>query len=366
MSEVTANKNSDIKVGFIGSSWVGTQHCEAMKQIPGVKLAAICDVVVQRAHTLAKRVGIEHVYDNYHDLIAQDLDAVVIGTPTAIHGKPAIDAMNAGKHVLVEKPMEADFALATEMVRTAKKTGKILMTALKLRFSREVQFAKKIISEGALGEIYYGEAISDRRRGNPGGNFIRKDLAGIGALGDIGIYSLDTLIHIMGDPKPVAVSALVNNRLSRTLDPILGAWNPDVKNTEVDDFSAAWIRFENGLRLVFKTCWAMHMDTLGGTFLLGDKGGLRIGVRDCKGSQPGVQLFRDEFGALSNVQFEKVVDLNVNEFLVEDTHFINAIREGKPSPTEPKGVLYTNMIFDGCMRSSAQGGKEVDLIFPEI
>ena len=172
------------------------------------------------------------------------------------------------------------------------------MVALKLRFTPQVLEAKRIIAAGTLGDLYYVETVADRRRGNPGGSFIKQATAGFGAVADIGVYALDTALYLMGHPKPVAVSAITSNELSRGSDPVLTGWNANVKDTEVEDFAAAWVRFDNGIRMVFKTCWCMHLDTLGGTFLLGTKAGLRIGVSEVTSPKPGVTLYRDEFGAL--------------------------------------------------------------------
>ena len=103
-----------------------------------------------------------------------------------------------------------------------------------------------------------------------------EETAGIGTVADIGVYALDEVLHLMGHPKPVAVSGIANNLLGTTLTPVEGCWQWVPANLNVEDFGVASVRFENGALMVFKTSWIMHMDSLGGTLVLGTKGGLKM------------------------------------------------------------------------------------------
>ena len=348
-----------VKLGLIGTGGISHAHCGALSQIEGVQIVAASDVSSERVEQSAKRWNIPHTFTDYNEMLQMDeIDAVVVCTPTAVHAAPAVAALKAGKHVLCEKPMEASLKAATAMVRTAHETGKILMVALKLRYSPQVIKAKEIVDAGTLGDIYYAETVADRRRGNPGGSFIRKDLAGFGAAADIGVYALDTALYLMGHPKPVAVSGITSNYLSRH-----NTYNPAIRGTEVDDFACAWVLFENGARLVFKTCWCMHMDTIGGTFFLGTKAGLRIGVSEVGGPQEGVTLYRDEFGEPQTLNVIGARGTDV--FKAEDSAFVDAVRNGKPSPIDPDGMLLTNVIIQGVIDSQAKGGREVKVTVPK-
>ena len=227
----------------------------------------------------------------------------------------------------------------------------------KLRYSPQVIKAKQIVDSGTLGPIYYAETIADRRRGNPGGSFIRKATAGLGATADIGVYALDTALYLMGHPKPVAIMGIMDNRLS-----LNSTWNPALKETEVEDFGVGWVLFEDGARLVFKTSWCMHMDSLGGTIFLGEKAGLRIGVSEVRGPQDGVFVYGDNNGEIEDQSFTEFEPVDV--FVAEDTDFIDAVRHGKPSPIDPYGMLLTNVVFQGVNDSSENGGREVELKVP--
>jgi predicted dehydrogenase len=173
---------------------------------------------------------------------------------------------------LVEKPMAATLEDAVAMTQAAHETDKILMVALKARYSDTRIAAQAIADSGALGDIYYSECVAARRCGIPGGSFIRKDLAGIGTVADIGVYSLDAALCILGHPKPVAVSGIANNILgTKYCKPVMGSWQWDPELLEVEDFGVASVRFGNGALMTFKTSWIMHMDSLGGTFFLGPR-----------------------------------------------------------------------------------------------
>ena len=347
-----------VKLGLIGAGGISQAHCRTMASIEGAEIIAVSDLVQANLDRAKENWGISKTFNDYNEMLEMDeLEAVLVCTPTGVHGAPTVAALNAGKHVLCEKPMEAKLGPATEMVRAAHENGKILMVALKLRYSPQVIKAKEIVDTGALGDIYYVETVADRRRGNPGGSFIRKATAGLGASADIGIYALDTALYLMGHPKPVAVSGIASNELS-----LNNTWNPALKETEVEDFAVGWVLFDNGARMVFKTCWCMNMDSLGGTIFLGKQAGLRLGVMEVRGPQEGVTVYGDEDGQIKDETFTEFESVDV--FQREDQAFIDAVREDKPSPIDPDGVLLTNVIIQGVIDSSEAGGREVEVSVP--
>lgn len=347
-----------VKLGLIGAGGISQAHCRTMASIEGAEIIAVSDLVQANLDRAKENWGISKTFNDYNEMLEMDeLEAVLVCTPTGVHGAPTVAALKAGKHVLCEKPMEAKLGPATEMVRAAHENGKILMVALKLRYSPQVIKAKEIVDTGALGDIYYVETVADRRRGNPGGSFIRKATAGLGASADIGIYALDTALYLMGHPKPVAVSGIASNELS-----LNNTWNPALKETEVEDFAVGWVLFDNGARMVFKTCWCMNMDSLGGTIFLGKQAGLRLGVMEVRGPQEGVTVYGDEDGQIKDETFTEFESADV--FQREDQAFIDAVREGKPSPIDPDGVLLTNVIIQGVIDSSEAGGREIEVSVP--
>ena len=349
-----------IKLGLIGAGGISQAHCQSISQIEGAEIIAASDLVPANLERMVNNWGLaeENTFVDYNEMLKMDeIEAVLVCTPTGVHAPPTVAALQAGKHVLCEKPMEATLAAAASMAQAAHETGKILMVALKLRYTAQVIKAKEIIDAGTLGNIYYAETVADRRRGNPGGSFIRRATAGLGATADIGVYALDTALYLMGHPKPVAVMGIMDNRLS-----LNNTWNPALKETEVEDFGVGWILFDNDARLVFKTSWCMNMDSLGGTFFLGEKAGLRIGISEVRGPQDGIRVYGDKDGEIEDQTFTDFESVDV--FVAEDTAFIDAVRNGKPSPIDPYGMLLTNVVFQGVYDSSENGGREVEVHVP--
>ncbi len=347
-----------LKMGLIGAGGIAQAHMRALAGVEEIQVVAVADIAKERAEATAKRFGIPQVFEDYHQILEMDdVEAVNITTYNQAHCAPTVDALHAGKHVLVEKPMAATLADATAMTKAAHETGKILMVALKTRYSPHRQAAKTIVDSGALGDIYYAEAVAARRCGIPGGSFIRKDTAGIGTVADIGVYALDEVLHLMGHPKPIAVSGIANNILgTQYCKPVAGCWKWVPEDLEVEDFGVAAVRFENGALMIFKTSWIMHMDSLGGNILLGTKGGLKMNP---------LTVYRHEFGMLTDVTPQVSGVQDVDLFRLENLGFAEAIRAGKPSPIPPEEMLLTNVIIQGLIDSAATG-HEVAVSIPKL
>jgi len=334
-----------VRIGVIGAGGISNAHMGGYKQLEGVEVVAVADVVPGKAKEWAERYGVPNAFEDYRELLAMpEVDGVSVCTYNRAHMPPTVDALRAGKHVLCEKPMAHSLEDAVAMLKAARETGKILTIGLHSRYSRRQQLAKEIATSGALGAIYYGEIVSHRRRGIPGGTFINKETAGGGAVIDIGVYSLDTALEILGHPKPVSVSAITMDRIGKSHTPAQGTWRWDPEKFNVDEFGAAWIRFENDSVLLFKTSWAVHADSLGKSFFLGDKGGLQLDP---------FEVYRDEFGALVNIT-PKLGEDRVDRFKEETQQFVTAIREGRRAPIPAEEVVWTNVIMDGIYRSAAE------------
>jgi predicted dehydrogenase len=329
-----------------------------MTGIEGTELVAVADIDPVRAENTSKKWNIPHVYTDYCEMLdKEDIEAVVVTTFNQAHRAPTVDALKAGKHVMVEKPMAATLYDAAAMTKAAHESGQLLMVALKTRYSETWQAAKGIMSSGALGDIYYSETVAARRCGIPGGSFIRKDSAGIGTVADIGVYSLDEALWLMGHPKPVAVSGIANNTLGKSHKPVRGSWKWDPEKLEVEDFGVAWVRFDNGAAMVFKTTWIMHMDEIGGTFFLGTKAGLKM--------HP-LTIFRHEWGLMTDTAVKGIQEVeDIELFRRENVAFADAIREGKPSPIPADEMILTNVIIQGLI-DSATSGREVQVQVPEV
>ncbi len=193
--------------------------------------------------------------------------------------------------------------------------------------------------------------------GWPGASFVYKETAGLGTVADIGVYSLDAALYVMGHPKPVAVSGIANNLLgSQYSEPVMGAWEWNPKEITVEDFGAGSVRFEDGRLMIFKTAWIMHMDSLGETLFLGTKAGMRLNP---------LTVYRDEWGTMNDVKINVPQVEDIELFKSENLAFADAIRNNKPSPIPADQMLVTNVVIQGLI-DSANAGHEVRVSVPEI
>ena len=203
--------NHRVRVGIIGTGWIAAAHIKSYLKMPDVDIVAGADLIPGKAETFFKNQGVEnvHCYENHREMLEKEqLDAVSICTYNRTHAECAIDALNAGVHVLLEKPMCVTLEEAVAICRAEKKNGKVLSIGFQPRFDPNMRKIKEIVQSGELGEIYYIQTGGGRRRGIPvpfGTSFIENETAGIGAVGDIGCYSLDMVLNAVGYPKPLTV-----------------------------------------------------------------------------------------------------------------------------------------------------------------
>ena len=330
--------------------------------IDEIEVVAIADIVPERAEKRAAKYGIPHTYVDYKEMIdKEDADAVSVLTWNEAHAAPSIYALEAGKHVLVEKPMSATLDDAVAISRAAKATDKLLMVGLKARYDDTRIAAQTMADSGILGDIYYGESGGFGRLGLPGGSFITKETAGIGVVGDWGVYSLDATLCLMKHPKPVAVSGVSNNYLGKSYSPIFGAHHHggdfDPKLLSVEDFGAAFVRFDTGAVVTFKASWISHLSGGGSPFLLGTDAGMKLSP---------LTLYRWEFGMLTDTEPMNVKGTDgLEQFRRENVAFADAIANGKPSPIPAEELLLTNVIMQGLVDSAAVG-HEIEVSVPEI
>ena len=363
-----------LKVGLVGCGWIAESHIEVYKELEDVEVVAAADLIPGKAEAFMKKYGVEGVrfYPSHKEMIdAEQLDAVDICTYNCQHAGPAIYALDHGMNVLLEKPFTVTLDEAVEVCRAEKRSGKIFSIGFQPRGDANMQMIKKIVESGALGKVYYIQTGGGRRRGIPNSTFIEKDTAGIGALGDIGCYSLDMVLNAIGYPKPLTVtgykSAFFGTNPEYQYADRFHSAEENAKRFSVDDFAAGFIRLEGDIILDFRISWAMHMDTPGDTIILGTKAGLRIPSTDCwNGSVGGeMTLYHD----LAGVQMQEKIPILKNKdkglFYKKIRSFLDAILEGGKAPVPSSQILYNQAIIDGICRS-AELGREIEIEIPEI
>ena len=299
--------------------------------------------------------------------LAEQLDGVSVCTYNATHAECTIDALEHGVSVLLEKPMTVTLDEAVAICRAEKKSGKIVSVGFQPRFDENMKMIKKIVESGELGEIYYIQTGGGRRRGIPtpfGTSFIEKETAGIGALGDIGCYSLDMVLNAIGYPKPLTVSGYKSDFFGKS--PLYSNKPEYADIFSVDDFAAAFVRLEGGIILDFRIAWAMHVDTPGDTIIFGKKGALRIPSTECwNGSIGGAMtIYHDVAGKQVETQVP-ILKTTRDLFDMKIRSFVDAVKEGTAAPVPTSQILLNQAIIDGIAKS-AEVGHEIEVVIPEI
>ncbi|MFC4769972.1 Gfo/Idh/MocA family protein [Effusibacillus consociatus] len=355
-----------IRIGLIGAGGIARyRHLPCCAAIADVEVVAVFDAVEETARQAAAKFNIPTVFDDYRQMLEQkDIAAVLITTPNVYHAPIAIDAMQAGKHVLCEKPMASTLQAAEEMVRVQKETGRTLMIALNNRFRPDSHWMKNLIAEGAVGPIYHGKTGWMRRAGIPGwgGWFTTRELSGGGPLIDVGVHMLDLALWLMGNPEPVAVSGVTYRKFGDRPDRQIRTWN--VANPQgvfdVEDMASAFVRCTDGSTLTLDVSWAANIEKERRFLqLLGETGGL-----ECENDR--VMYYGERGGQLVGMlpQFswgtDEQASLERDGGLPMIREFARAIRSGTTPLCSGEEGLRISRILDALYRS-AQEGREIRL-----
>ena len=208
-----------VRVGIIGCGGIANgKHMPSLKNVKEAEMVAFCDLVVERAEKAAKEYGVEgaKVYTDYKELLEdKTIDVVHVCTPNRAHSFITVDALEAGKHVMCEKPMAINSVEALKMVEAAKRTGKKLTIGYQNRQRNDAQYLKNEALAGTFGDIYYARAIALRRRAVPTwGVFLDEKEQGGGPLIDIGTHALDLSLWTMDNYKPKYCVGSVYHKLN--------------------------------------------------------------------------------------------------------------------------------------------------------
>ena len=368
--------NRRMRVGIIGTGWIAESHIKSYLKFADVDIVAGADLVPGKAKKFFEKFGVEGVKTDYasHKEMLDDeslaLDAVSICTYNRQHAEPAIYALNKGVNVMLEKPFTVTTEEAIEVMKAEKASGKILSIGFQPRLDENMKMIKKIVESGELGQIYYIQTGGGRRRGIPTPfpevTFIRDETAGLGALADIGCYSLDMVLNAIGYPKPLTVTGYKSDFFGK--NPTTYPNNPEyAAKFGVDDFAAAFIRLEGGIILDFRIAWAMNINTPGDTIILGTQGGLRIPSTDCwNGSVGGPMTIYKTIGGINyETQVPIINDGGPSLFDRKIRSFLDACKNGGKAPVPTSQIIYNQAILDGIAKS-AELGREIEIEIPQV
>ena len=339
---------NNLKVGVIGLG-MGRWHVEAFSAHPRAEVVAIADPDTGRLAELGDKHSIAGRYTYAEEMLANEtLDIVAVATPNKFHKPLTIAALEAGAHVLCEKPMAMNAAEAREMLTASKTADKRLMINFSYRFTPEAARLKQEVDSGTLGDIYYARTEWLRRRGLPGfgGWFGQKAMSGGGPLIDLGVHRLDLALWLMGYPVPTWVMASTCNPIASRLAKQSG------RAFDVEDFATAMIKFEDGATLDLTASWASNIkeQELMQTRLLGTEAGLIQRNRN-EGYEFEAEIYLERNGN----QYDMQPHGKAQDGTSPMGHFVDCILNNVPHTATGEEGLLVMEILDAIYASAEKG-----------
>jgi predicted dehydrogenase len=355
------NAKQILRAGVLGCGAIGTRGHIPGFQAAGIEVVAVCDANLSRAQSVAKEMHIARAYSDYKELLAdKEVDVVSVGLPNYLHTPVTIAALEAGKHVLCEKPFATSSADAERMIATAQRTGKMLSINQHMRFEGTSRAMREAVAAGRMGRVYLADVRMIRSAGIPGYGswFTNKDMAGAGALFDIGVHMLDLAMFILGFPKVTGVRGSMSTALGDQKIG-LGGWGVD-RGTEgrydVDDTAIANIALADGGLIRLIVTWAAFAQSEERVTLFGTGGGADRSP-DRYGRETPLRFFQPRDGGIDTV----IPDLSRypgGGTSASIASFIGAIRGETPLMVKPEEALQTTRILE-MIQQSAQSGHEI-------
>jgi predicted dehydrogenase len=344
-----------LKVGIVGVGGIANTHVPGWNASEHAELVAGSDIKEDVLKRWGERNGVKKLATDPKELFRdKDIDIIDVCTPNMYHAPLAIAALEAGKHVICEKPLAPTPKDIRAMIAARDKSKKMLMTAQHFRFQGNSKAMKAEIDSGVLGDVYHARSWMLRRGGAPTGpGFILKKNSGGGPCIDIGVHILDLTLWFMGNPQPVTVSGVAGAKLAHQ-EGAFSAWGgPIPKEFDVEDYAVAFVRFDNGATLIIEVSWLLYHDTRGEDmqmWLYGTEGGAHWPKCEFYSSNKKTRQFYNRSLQL----FPNPLEAHAQECV----EFAKAIVEGTPSPVPAEQSLQVIGILDGIYRSQATG-KEV-------
>ena len=350
-------------MAVIGTGGISNEHIRGYINNPNTELYAFCDINAERVKAMAEKYGVplERTFTDKDEMLKAlpEIDAVSVCTWNSAHAECTIAALNAGKHVICEKPMAMNAEEAKQMMEAAKRNNKLLMIGFVRRHGNDCGVIRENVDAGTFGELYYAKATYLRRNGNPGGWFGDKSRSGGGPLIDLGVHVIDLVRFIFGNPKPVSVYGVTFQKLFNRPNVYGGkAWQAASTGVEdicdVEDLASALIRFDNGAVLSVEAAFSLNIKKDEGNIeLFGTKAGAKL--------DPNVEIFTELNNRMVNIGFAQETALSFDGlFQKEIDNYVDAIL-GKAECLAPAEDGVEMMKILDAVYESARTGHEVVL-----
>jgi len=352
-------RERSIRVGIIGVGRIAVEAHIPCFRAAGAEVIALADVVEGRAARFAHAFGIPCAFDDYHELLAMpEVDAVSVCTPPVAHEEVSVAALEAGKHVYMEKPPAMNEAQMVRIVTARRRADRRLLVGSHTIYQPEMQVLKRTIEAGKLGEIYVVKSLGSRRRGLPHGWYRRKDVVGGGAALEDGSHKLDRALYLLDTPTPVSVIARTFHKFSDypsaadylDMDFAEGRTR-DVPAMETEDLATAFVQLDTGCVLLFESGYMANAPDGSSLWLYGTRAGASLPPLTLYGEAPD--------GTVTDIRPVLPESRPTHEPAFR--HFLACIREGRETESSGERTVVLMRIVDAIYRSVAEGGREVRL-----
>jgi predicted dehydrogenase len=339
---------------MIAAGGIAGTHAEYYKKFEDVELVAACDVSAERLGKFGEKYAVGKLYPTWTEMLRKaKLDAVSVCTPNGLHLEPTVAALDAGCHVLVEKPLAMNAVEGQQMLDAARRARRHLVIGFQHRFDGRLQIIRRAFLEGAFGKVLFVRVQALRRRGIPNwGVFGRKELQGGGPMIDIGVHALEMAHYAVGTPVPVAAAGNTWTYLGDRPSEVFSQWPGwDYKTYNVEDLAIGHIRMKSGAIFHVESSFATHIEKDVWNFqVFGEKGGAVY--------EP-TAIFTDRNGAMLNCTPGFVPKVDVFQYKMR--HFVEVCLKGRKCEAPAEHGLLVQKMLDGIYASAAKGGREVDI-----
>ena len=346
-----------LRVACIGAGGIAGAHLAEFAKMNDVEIVGLADPIMDCMIKKAEqfKIPLDNCFTCYNEMLAKiKPDAVSVCSPNGAHAANTIAALEAGAHVIVEKPMAMNAAEAQQMINAAKKAKRKLVIGFQQRYDGRSAFLREAVARGDFGSILYARVQALRRRGIPNwGVFGRKELQGGGPMIDIGVHALEMCHFVIGSPKPVAAVGNCFTYIGNKPSTVKCMWpNWDHKTYTVEDLAVGMIRFENGAMLNIEASFAAHIEKDVWNFsIMGSKAG---------GQWDPPMIFTDLNNYMSNISPNFIPDNGWGNIWPQKMrNFVEHCLYNKPSMSPAEDGLMVQKMLDSIYESAAKGGKEV-------
>lgn len=346
-------KDGKLGVAVIGGGSIAQRsHLPAYAANASVDLLAVAEPIAERAESITKAFPDVTVIPSYEAVLSMPaVDLVSVCLPNFLHARVSIAALEAGKHVLCEKPPATNAEDARRMAEAAERAGTVLTFGFHQRFRDDAQQLRRLVVGGELGDVYYVKTGMLRRTGIPGMGswFTQRQQAGGGPLYDIGVHMLDLALFIIGFPPPVSAQGATYAKFGPR-GKAAGGWGyrEDTGAFDVEDLATAFVRFEDGTTMLLDAGWA--------SFSQGDNGYMQILGTEGGANLVPLTIFREREGKPATEEREV---RRIDAYGAEIDQVVACILSGKQPLSTPRQGIQVMEILDAIYASAASGHEVV-------